>query len=141
MPGVPIEMPAEAVMVVNTMLFAPAASTPAAASRASSAMCMLQGVRFDQVEATPICGLPKSASSKPTARSIARAGAAFRPSTTRLECARVVGADCPCPLLGLFFFDTVALGRFKPILALYLQSGWLGVRNCRARQGPAYTCA
>src|SRR4051812_49308999 len=136
MPGVPIEMPSDTVIVLKTTLFAPAASMPAAASFASSAMCTLQGVRFDQVDATPIWDLPKSASSKPTARSIARAGAAFRPSTTRLECARVVGAACPCPLLGPFFFDTVAFGRFKPILALYLRSGWLGVRSCHARQGP-----
>src|SRR5205085_10255165 len=107
------------VMVLNTTLLAPAASTPAAASRASSAMCTLQGVRFDQVEATPIWGLPKSASSKPTARSMARAGAAFRPSTRSLECARV-GSVLPA-----LFFDTVALGRFKRILALYLQSGRL----------------
>ncbi len=57
MPGVPIEMPSETVMVLNSTLLPPAASTPAAASRASSPMCMLQGVTFAQVEATPICGL------------------------------------------------------------------------------------
>jgi hypothetical protein len=59
--------------------------------------------------------LPKSASWKPTARSMARAGAAFRPSTTRLECVRV-GGDCAS------LFDTFAFGRFNPMLSLYRQS-------------------
>ena len=53
----PIEMPSETVMVLNSTLLPPAASTPAQLSRASSSMCMLQGVRFAQVEAMPICGL------------------------------------------------------------------------------------
>ena len=53
MPGEPIEMPSETVMVLNSTLLAPAASTPAAASRASSARCMLHGVTFAQVEAMP----------------------------------------------------------------------------------------
>ena len=70
-------MPSETVMVLNSTLLPPAASAPAAASRASSAMCMLQGVTLAQVEATPICGLAKSASLKPTARSMARDGACF----------------------------------------------------------------
>ena len=49
---------------------------------------MLHGVTLPQVEATPICGLPKSASVKPTARSMARAGACVSPSITTRECAR-----------------------------------------------------
>ena len=48
-------------------------------------MCMLQGVRFAQVEATPICGFWKSASWNPTARSMARDGVCFAPSTTSRE--------------------------------------------------------
>ena len=56
-------------------------------------MCMLQGVRFAQVEATPICGLAKSPSWKPTARSMARAGACFTPSTTRLVNVRACRID------------------------------------------------
>ena len=48
-------------------------------------MCMLQGVRLAQVEATPICGLAKSASWNPTARSMARDGVCFAPSTTSRE--------------------------------------------------------
>ena len=45
-------------------------------------MCMLQGVTMLQVEAMPICGFLKSASSKPTALSIERLGARSTPSTT-----------------------------------------------------------
>jgi hypothetical protein len=43
---------------------------------------MLQGVTMAQVEAMPTCGFLKSASVKPTARSMARPGAASMPSTT-----------------------------------------------------------
>jgi hypothetical protein len=45
-------------------------------------------VTFAQVEATPICGLAKSWSRKPTARNMARAGARVTPSTTTRECLR-----------------------------------------------------
>jgi hypothetical protein len=62
MPAVPFEMPSETVMVPKIVLLPPAASTPAAARRASPSMCMLQGVRLLQVDTTPIAGLVKSAS-------------------------------------------------------------------------------
>src|SRR5689334_11807117 len=81
-------MPSETVMVLNRTPLPPAPSAPAIASLASSLMCMLQGVRLAQVEATPICGFWKSASWKPTARSIAREGVCFAPSTTRREYCR-----------------------------------------------------
>ncbi len=81
-------MPSDTVMVLNRTLLPPLASAPAPASRASSAMCMLQGVTLAQVEAIPIWGLEKSASVKPTARSIAREAACFAPSTTRREYSR-----------------------------------------------------
>ena len=42
-------------------------------------MCILQGVKLLQVEAMPTCGFSKSASPKPTARSIARLGVCFTP--------------------------------------------------------------
>ncbi len=48
-------------------------------------MCMLHGVSVLPVDAMPICGFVKSASVKPTARNIARAGALVSPSTTRDE--------------------------------------------------------
>src|SRR4051812_28543865 len=88
MPGVPLEMPSETVIVLKTMLFAPAASAPSAASRASASMCMLHGVRLLHVEAIPTCGFEKSSSLKPTARSIARAGALGAPSTATRELSR-----------------------------------------------------
>src|SRR5215470_7266677 len=85
MPGVPMEMPSDTVMVLKSTLLPPAASMPLQASRANSPMWALHGVRLPQVEATPICGLPKSASWKPTARNMARAGACLSPSTTTRE--------------------------------------------------------
>ena len=78
-------MPSDTVMVLNSTPLPPAAFAPASASFASSLMCMLQGVRFAQVEAIPICGFLKSASLKPTARNIARDGVCFGPSTTRRD--------------------------------------------------------
>ena len=88
MPGVPFEIPSETVIVLNTMLFAPAASAPAAASRASASMCILHGVSMLQVDAIPTCGFAKSSSVNPTARSIARPGALGAPSTTTRELSR-----------------------------------------------------
>jgi hypothetical protein len=64
---------------------------------------MLQGVRLAQVEATPICGLVKSASWNPTARSIARDGDCLAPSTTSFEYLR---RSTAAPL---FFFIIVPL--------------------------------
>ena len=75
MPGVPIEMPSDTVIVLNSTLLPPASSAPAPASRASPSMCMLHGVTMLHVDAMPTCGLAKSSSLKPTARSIARLGA------------------------------------------------------------------
>ena len=49
------------------------------ASRSSG---MLQGVTSFQLDATPTCALPQSASVIPTARSMARAGARSIPSVT-----------------------------------------------------------
>jgi hypothetical protein len=85
MPGEPIEMPSETVMVLNSTALPPAALTPRSASAASSLRCMLQGVRFAQLEAMPTCGRRKSASVNPTARSIARDGVCFGPSTTNRD--------------------------------------------------------
>jgi hypothetical protein len=72
-------------IVLNSTPLPPAASAPATAALASSLMCMLQGVRFAQVDAMPICGFWKSASWNPTARSIARDGVCLAPSTTSRE--------------------------------------------------------
>src|SRR6267154_2804196 len=88
MPGVPMLMPSDTVMVPKMMDFPPAASVPAAVSRASWSMCMLHGVTMLQVEAMPTMGFAKSASPKPTARSMERFGARSGPSTTMAEWAR-----------------------------------------------------
>ena len=56
MPGVPMEIPSETVIVLNTTPLPPAASADCAASCASPSMCMLQGVTMLQVDAMPICG-------------------------------------------------------------------------------------
>ena len=82
MPSVPMEMPSEMVMVLKITALALAALAPSAAFSASLSMCMLQGVTMLQVDAMPICGFLKSASSKPTARSMERLGARSTPSTT-----------------------------------------------------------
>src|SRR5689334_1644578 len=99
-------MPSETVMVLNSTPLPPAPSAPAMASVASSLMCMLQGVRLAHVEATPICGFWKSASWKPTARSIARDGVCFAPSTTRREYCR---ASTPL-LFFIVIFDSLLTG-------------------------------
>jgi hypothetical protein len=88
MPGVPIEMPSDTVMVPNVVLLPPAASAPFAAASASLSMCMLHGVRLLHVEAMPTCGFLKSRSTNPTARSIARLGVCLTPSNTSFEYGR-----------------------------------------------------
>ena len=85
MPGVPMEMPSDTVMVLKMTLLAPASSAPMAAASASASMCMLHGVTMLHVEAMPTCGLPKSSDAKPTGRSMARLGACSTPSTTMEE--------------------------------------------------------
>jgi hypothetical protein len=80
-----MEMPSDTVMVLKVIALAPAASAPPAARRASSSMCILQGVKLLHVDAMPTCGLSKSPSTKPTARSMARLGVCFTPSTTWRE--------------------------------------------------------
>src|SRR5687767_8196056 len=82
-------MPSETVMVPKMMALPPAALAPTSDSRASASMCILQGVTIDQVEAMPTMGFLKSASLKPTGRSIARAPARLGPSTRTEECWRV----------------------------------------------------
>jgi hypothetical protein len=80
-----MEMPSETVMVLKVIALAPARSAPPATSRANSSICILQGVRLLQVEATPTWGLSKSASRNPTARNMERLGVCLTPSTTKRE--------------------------------------------------------
>ena len=62
MPGVPIAMPSDTVMVLKIRLLPPAPSAAAAAAVARPSRCTLHGVMFDQVLAMPIEGFSKSAS-------------------------------------------------------------------------------
>ncbi len=85
MPSWPIEMPSETEMVPNSIGKPPAACTPCFTACASRWSDRLQGVISFQDDATPICGLAKSSSPMPTARSIPRAAAFSRPSVTSRE--------------------------------------------------------
>ena len=64
-PSVPIEIPSEIVIVLNTIAFPPALLVPISACLASSSICILQGVTLLHVEATPMIGLLKSPALKP----------------------------------------------------------------------------
>ena len=65
MPSVPMEMPSEMVMVLNTIALPPAALAPRSDSCASKSMCMLHGVTLLHVEAMPMTGFWKSLVLKP----------------------------------------------------------------------------
>ena len=82
MPSWPIEMPSLTAIVTNSIGKPPASRMPAFARFANRSSGMLQGVTSFQLDATPTCALPQSASVMPTARSIARAGARSMPSVT-----------------------------------------------------------
>ena len=82
MPSWPIEMPSDTEMVPNSSGYPPAACTPFFTAFASRSSDRLQGVISFQDEATPICGLAKSSSPMPTARSMPRAAVFSRPSVT-----------------------------------------------------------
>src|SRR5437588_791520 len=75
-------MPSETAIVVNSTGTPPAPRTPSLAAAASRFRWTLHGVTSFHEEATPTCGLSKSSSVNPTARSMARAGARSTPSVT-----------------------------------------------------------
>ncbi len=79
-PSVPMEMPSETVIVPKTCGIAPAARSASMARSARGPIPTLQGVRLLWALATPTMGFWKSASAKPTARSIDRLGARSSPS-------------------------------------------------------------
>ena len=83
MPSCPIEMTSDTVMVPNSIGKPPPARTPLATSPATSRSDILQGVIWLKDDAMPICGLAKSSSSMPRARSIPRLGVRSRPSVAR----------------------------------------------------------
>ena len=80
MPSVPIEMPSLTVIVPKICGMAPASASAASARSASAPIPTLQGVMVLWAFAMPTIGLAKSASPKPTARSIERLGARSSPS-------------------------------------------------------------
>src|SRR3954447_12141675 len=96
MPSCPMEMPSETEMVQNSSGYPPAACTPFFTALASRSSERLQGVISFQLDATPICGLAKSSSPIPTARSIPRAAARSRPSVTSRERGLMSGAPGDC---------------------------------------------
>ena len=81
-PSCPIEIPSLTAIVQNSNGTPPASRTPAFACWASRCSGKLHGVTSFHEEATPICGRSQSSSPRPTARSMARAGARSIPSVT-----------------------------------------------------------
>src|SRR3954471_17602868 len=75
-------MPSETLMVPNSSGTPPACRTPSFARLANRSSERLHGVISFHDDATPICGLSQSSSVRPTARSMARAGARSIPSVT-----------------------------------------------------------
>jgi hypothetical protein len=80
MPGVPIEIPSEIVMVPKVCGIPPAAFTAFSALSARTFKPALQGVIVECALAMPTIGLSKSLSPKPTARNIERFGERASPS-------------------------------------------------------------
>ncbi len=85
MPSVPIPMPSVTVGKPNTCGIAPSAESAAMARSTSGWMPALQGFIVLCPLATPTMGFSKSASPKPTARSIARLGERATPWVMSLE--------------------------------------------------------
>ncbi len=79
-PVVPIETPSETETVLNSIGVPPAARIPFFTCWASSRWFRLQGIVSIHSVATPMSGLARSSSVKPTAFSIARAPARSKPS-------------------------------------------------------------
>ena len=82
MPMWPIEMPSDTEIVPNSIGKPPARCTPSLAAIPSRCSDRLHGVISFQLDAMPICGLAKSSSRMPTARSMPRAAVRSSPSVT-----------------------------------------------------------
>ncbi len=80
MPSVPIEIPSLTVIVPKTCGIVPLSRSVWIAVSASAPTPRLQGVIVLKLLATPTIGLSKSASEKPTARSMARLGVRATPA-------------------------------------------------------------
>ncbi len=90
-PVVPIETPSETEIVLNSIGVPPAARMPSLTCLASTRWLRLHGIVSIQVVATPTSGFARSSSVKPTAFSIARAGARSQPSV-RAALRRLAGS-------------------------------------------------
>src|SRR5690349_14134707 len=110
MPSWPIEMPSDTEIVPNSSGYPPAAWTPSLTALASRSRGRLQGVISFQLLATPICGLAKSSSPMPTARSIPRAAAFSRPSVTSRLLGFMSGPE------GMAFSMPSAFREAKPVI-------------------------
>ena len=65
MPEVPIVMPSEMAIVLNSIGVPPASRMPSLTLAASARRPKLQGIVSVQVEATPMIGLARASASKP----------------------------------------------------------------------------
>ena len=65
MPEVPIVMPSEIAMVLNSIGVPPASRMPSLTLAASARSPKLQGIVSVHVEATPMMGLARASASKP----------------------------------------------------------------------------
>ncbi len=81
-PSCPIAMPSLTLIVPNSSGYPPAACTPSLLALARRSRDRLHGVISFHELATPICGLAKSSSPMPTARSMPRAAVFSSPSVT-----------------------------------------------------------
>src|SRR5918994_7303592 len=85
-----MEMPSETAIVEMTRPTPPAVATPLLACSDNSGPVTLHGVTSLPADTTPTCGLAKSSSVSPTARSMARAPALAAPSVTSVDLVLVV---------------------------------------------------
>src|SRR4051794_11872371 len=85
MPLVPIVMPSEIAIVLNSIGVPPAARMPSLTFAASARRWKLQGIVSIHVEATPMIGLARSSVVKPMPFKYARAGARAGPSVRARE--------------------------------------------------------
>ena len=92
MPVVPIDTPSETAIVLNSIGVPPASRMPRFTCGASARWLRLHGIVSIQVVQTPISGLARSSSSKPTAFSMARAAARSGPSVSAALC-RFAGSE------------------------------------------------
>ena len=92
MPSVPMVTPSLTEMVLNSMGVPPAARMPSLTATARSRWLRLQGIVSIHCVATPMMGLARSSSVKPTALSMPRAPARSGPSVRAAEW-RLAGSD------------------------------------------------